>query len=100
MSWPQPFGYSARIAEAASDAQEAILLLDKTIQFDALNYEGLRKILKKFDKRTGFGVSTAVLADLRHCGFVADSAAGGAGGRCAALRNALCEVLSDLQIPN
>jgi SPX domain protein involved in polyphosphate accumulation len=37
--------------------------LDAMMQYGALNYEGFRKILKKFDKRSGCAVSSSVLAD-------------------------------------
>ncbi len=72
--------------------------LDATIQYDALNYEGFCKILKKFDKRTGSAVSSPVLADLGLLGFVLDSTALG-NGRCAALRIALISLLRALHIP-
>ena len=72
--------------------------LDATMQYDALNYEGFRKILKKFDKRTGHVVSSSVLADLQRHGFFLDSSALG-NGRCAALRIALDSLLRTLYIP-
>ncbi len=70
--------------------------LDATMQYGALNYEGFRKILKKFDKRTGCGVSSSVLADLQRHGFFLDSSALG-NGRCAALRTALISLLHTLR---
>ena len=79
-----------------AEAEHTLLLLDTTLKFAFLNYEGLRKILKKFDKRTGMGVSAAALADLDRCGFAADAAAAG-NGRCAALRAALHAILCDLR---
>jgi SPX domain protein involved in polyphosphate accumulation len=66
--------------------------LDATMQYDTLNYEGFRKILKKFDKRTGCGVSASVLPDLQRHGFFLDSSPLG-NGRCAALRIALVALL-------
>jgi SPX domain protein involved in polyphosphate accumulation len=72
--------------------------LDATIQYGALNYEGFRKILKKFDKRTGCAVSSSVLADLQLHGFVVDSSSLG-NGRCAGLRIALESLLQTLRIP-
>ena len=72
--------------------------LDATMQYDALNYEGFRKILKKFDKRTGCAVSACVLPDLERHGFFLDSSPLG-NGRCAALRIALQSLLRALRIP-
>jgi hypothetical protein len=72
--------------------------LDATMQYDALNYEGFRKILKKFDKRTGCAVSSSVLADLQRHGFFLDSSVFG-NGRCAALRIALHALLRALRLP-
>ncbi len=76
----------------AAAASEDLARLQTVLRFSALNSEGFRKILKKFDKRTGCGASSQVLADLRRRGFVADAAVFG-NGRCAALRIALHEVL-------
>ncbi len=73
--------------------------LDATMQYDALNYEGFRKILKKFDKRTGCGVSSCVLPDLQRHGFFLDSSALG-NGRCAALRIGLSALLRIVHIPH
>jgi hypothetical protein len=81
---------------ANAEAENALQLLDLTLKFGSLNYDGLRKILAKFDKHTGMGVSPAAVADLDRCGFVADAAAGGTG-RCAALRAELLGVLADLR---
>ncbi len=72
--------------------------LDATMQYDALNYEGFRKILKKFDKRTGCAVSSFVLADLVRLGFFVDSNALG-NGRCSSLRIALNSLHCALRIP-
>ncbi len=72
--------------------------LDTTMQYGALNYEGFRKILKKFDKRAGCAVSSCVLPDLQRHGFFLDSSALG-NGRCAALRIALNSLLRTLRIP-
>jgi SPX domain protein involved in polyphosphate accumulation len=66
--------------------------LDATMLYGALNYEGFRKILKKFDKRTGCAVSASVLPDLQRHGFFLDSSPLG-NGRCAALRAALSSLL-------
>jgi hypothetical protein len=71
--------------------------LDATMQYGALNYEGFRKILKKFDKRTGCAVSSSVLADIQRHGFFLDNSALG-NGRCAVLRIALSSLLRDLHI--
>jgi hypothetical protein len=78
--------------------EKSLEQLDATMQYDALNYEGFRKILKKFDKRTGCGISSSVLADLQRHGFFIDSSALG-NGRCAALRIALSSLLRTLCIP-
>ena len=82
--------------------EAAVLLclerLDATVQYGSLNYEGFRKILKKFDKRTGCGVSSSVLADLQRHGFFLDSSVFG-NGRCAALRIALQSLLRALRVP-
>jgi hypothetical protein len=75
---------AALAPQIAASAERVELLM----QYGALNYDGFRKILKKFDKRTGCGASSQVLADLRRRGFVADAAVFG-NGRCAALRIAL-----------
>jgi SPX domain protein involved in polyphosphate accumulation len=72
--------------------------LDATMQFGALNYEGFRKILKKFDKRTGCAVSSRVLPDLQRHGFFLDSSDLG-NGRCAALRIALNSLLRTVRLP-
>ena len=72
--------------------------LDATVQYDALNYEGFRKILKKFDKRTGCAVSACVLPDLQRHGFFLDGSPLG-NGRCAALRIALNSLLRTDRLP-
>ena len=82
-----------QISRAVTDT---LVTLDTTIKFSTLNYEGFRKILKKFDKRTGCGVSAAAMADLQRMGFVADSALFGTG-RCAALRASLHRLLCELR---
>ena len=74
----------------------SLATLEAAMRFDALNFEGLRKILKKFDKRTGFGVSSAALADLQRRAFVADAAMAGTG-RCAALRIGLQSLFRQLR---
>jgi hypothetical protein len=66
--------------------------LRATMRFAALNGEGFRKILKKFDRRVGCGASPAAMADLRRLGFFLDTAVAGSG-RCAALRGALLALL-------
>ncbi len=94
---------AARRAAAAPGLAAAVAdtlwRLDATMHYDALNYEGFRKILKKFDKRTGCAVSSSVLADLQRHGFFLDSSALG-NGRCAALRIALHALLRALQPPD
>ena len=77
-------GHPVLAAQISSSLERLELLM----QYSALNYDGFRKILKKFDKRTGCGASAAVLADLRRRGFYLDGGVFG-NGRCAALRIAL-----------
>ena len=84
--------------ELEAEVLLSIKRLDATAQYAALNYEGFRKILKKFDKRTGCGVSSSVLADLHRHGFFLDSSALG-NGRCSSLRIALSSLLRALRIP-
>ena len=84
------------VSNAVGEAEHALCVLDTVLKLSSLNHEGLRKILKKFDKHTGMGVSAAALADLDRCGFAADAAAAG-NGRCAALRAALHAILCDLR---
>ena len=76
----------------AAAAAELLRKLQATMHFAALNRDGFRKILKKFDKRTGCCVSPAALADLQRRGFFADSSVFG-NGRCAALLIALNDAL-------
>ena len=73
-------GAAARAALEA-DAGNALLALDAVERMAWLNYEGLRKILKKFDKRTGFCVAAAAGADLRRASFAADTQVRRAAGR-------------------
>ena len=47
------------------DLEVNMMMLDQATQFDALNYEGFRKILKKFDKRTGYNVSAGTLKSIQ-----------------------------------
>ena len=42
----------------------SLATLEAAMRYDALNFEGPRKILKKFDKRTDCGVSSSVMACL------------------------------------
>ena len=84
--------------ELEAEVLLSIKRLDATAQYAALNYEGFRKILKKFDKRTGCGVSSSVLADLQRNGFFLDCSALG-NGRCTALRIALNSLLRTIRIP-
>ena len=72
--------------------------LDASMKYNLLNYEGFRKILKKFDKRTGCAVSAPTLAGLQRMGFVADTAVFGTG-RCAALRADMHRLLCELRGP-
>jgi SPX domain protein involved in polyphosphate accumulation len=81
-----------------SEILKSLERLDATMQYDALNYEGFRKILKKFDKRTGCCVSSSMLTDLQRHGFFLDSSVFG-NGRCAALRIALQSLLRALRVP-
>jgi SPX domain protein involved in polyphosphate accumulation len=81
-----------------SDILKSLERLDATMQYDALNYEGFRKILKKFDKRTGCAVSSSVLADLQRHSFFLDSSVFG-NGRCVTLRIALQSLLRMLRVP-
>jgi SPX domain protein involved in polyphosphate accumulation len=88
-------------AKEEVDAMEAevaasLEMLETAIRYGALNYDGLRKILKKFDKRTGFGVSPVALESLQRRAFVADAATEGTG-RCMALRTALLAMLQHLR---
>jgi SPX domain protein involved in polyphosphate accumulation len=94
----QLWSVSERLA-LESEVWNSLEKLDATMQYDALNYEGFRKILKKFDKRTGCVVSSSVLADLQRHGFFLDSSALG-NGRCAALRIGLSSLLRILRIPH
>uniref|UniRef100_A0A7S4PRK4 RING-type domain-containing protein n=1 Tax=Cryptomonas paramaecium TaxID=2898 RepID=A0A7S4PRK4_9CRYP len=71
--------------------QRDIETLEKVIEFDHLNSEGFRKILKKFDKRTGMGVSEGMLARLRNCRFAKD-----ADARCQAAGSRLQHCLHRL----
>jgi SPX domain protein involved in polyphosphate accumulation len=81
----------------AVDIENALLKLDSLAKFAELNREGFRKILKKFDRRTGCGASPAAMADLRRLGFFLDAGALGAG-RCAALRIALRSLIIALHV--
>ena len=67
------------------------------VSYAALNYEGLRKLLKKFDKRTGYCVSPGVLGELKRCPFFLDTAGGDVDvGRCSAIRSSLLELTTRL----
>ena len=78
-----PWAGAQRRAALADDAEAAAAALDAIVRFATLNYEGLRKILKKFDKRTGFCVAGATMAELRRSSFIAETqvrACGAIGG--------------------
>jgi SPX domain protein involved in polyphosphate accumulation len=81
-----------------AEVLQSLERLDAMMQYGALNYEGFRKILKKFDKRTGCAVTSSVLADLERHGFFVDNSALG-NGRCAGVRIALESLLRTLRIP-
>ena len=72
--------------------------LDRTVRSAALNYEGFRKILKKFDKRTGRSISSAMLPRLQTSGFFVDVTS--QNGRCASLRHRLTSLLRGHTPPN
>ena len=76
----------------ATEIADCLSKLHATMRFAELNRDGFRKILKKFDRRTGCGVSPAAMADLQRRGFFVDSGVFG-NGRCAALRIALGDAL-------
>ena len=71
---------------------EDLAKLHTAMHFAALNSDGFRKILKKFDKRTGCGASPAAMADLHRLGFFLDNSVFGSG-RFAALSIALHDLL-------
>ena len=52
------------------DLDVNIVMLDQATQFDILNYEGFRKILKKFDKRTGYNVSAGLLKSIQRFAYM------------------------------
>ena len=60
--------------------------------FDDLNWEGFRKIVKKFDKHTGFKVSAEIGARLQGFRFIKDSSISG-NGRIMHLRSQLESLL-------
>jgi hypothetical protein len=78
----------------AAGVADTLWHVDATMRYGELNYEGFRKILKKFDKRTGCAVSSSALADLQRYGFCRDAAG---NGRCTTLRGALVALLATLQ---
>jgi hypothetical protein len=91
------YGRPLEIHQLARTVADTLAVLDATIKFGALNYEGFRKILKKFDKRTGCGASAQMLPDLQRMGFVADRAVIGTD-RCAELRASMHLLLCDLHV--
>lgn len=68
-------------------------LLETTIKFASLNYDGFRKILKKFDKNSGLGVSPSALADIHARAFVLDISPDSTGP-CQAIQADLLQLLS------
>ena len=95
------FSGSFMEAQLQDEATSALAQLEATVRFGQLNCLGFRKILRKFDKRTGYGVAAAVMADLSHFGFIrtalCEEETTCGGGRCSSLRNGLHGVLLHLQ---
>ena len=83
---------SSPFADLRHALQEELRMLDAATEFARLNAEGFRKILKKFDRRVGFGVSPRLLAWLARRSFAAD--ARDPAGRCARARARLERLLS------
>ena len=79
-------GHPVLAAQISSSLERLELLM----QYSALNYDGFRKILKKFDRRSGARpLSPHILPRLESRGFSLDAAAGPDGSRLAELRRQL-----------
>jgi hypothetical protein len=84
-------------AQLAYDAAQLCKLIAAAELFAAANRDGFRKILKKFDRRSGARpLSPHVLARLESRGFALDAAAGPGAGRLGELRRQLVAAFGPL----
>ena len=91
------WGCEERKQQLAEDAAQLCAHIAAAELFAAANRDGFRKILKKFDRRSGARpLSPHVLARLESRGFALDAAAGPGAGRLGELRRQLVAAFGPL----